>query len=470
MKVLFIVYDNASHLCTFPIGVAMLTAALKKAGHEVRIYNQDIHHYSTDHLKNFLTRDHFDLVSLSFIGGYWQYQKAKEIAAAINSLPSRKKSGRPWFAIGGHGPSADPEFFLKKLQADIVGIGEGEETIVELCDCLGEGGGFSGLDKIEGIAYRSGEEVHVNKRRPLIKDIDALPFPAYEDFPMEIYRLLRLPHIAPTDFCGQILSGRGCTFKCNFCYRMDKGFRPRSNDAIIDEIRFLNKRYNINYIAFFDELLMSSVKRTISFCEALLSSGLSIKWECNGRLNYAEPEVLELMKKSGCVFINYGIEAFDDRILKNMNKNLTTARIEQGIQNTLAAGISPGLNIIFGNIGENRETLQKGVNFLLKYDDGAQLRTIRPVTPYPGCELYNLAIKKNLIRDCEDFYENRHVNSDLLTVNFTELSDAEYYEALHDANKILLANYLSKKGSANQQLLKSLYQGKDASFRGFRHT
>ena len=124
------------------------------------------------------------------------------------------------------------------------------------------------------------------------------------------------------------------------------------------------------------------------------------------------------MKDAGCVFINYGIECMDDKILLNMHKNLTTKQIVEGIEHTLRAGISPGYNIIFGNIGENKDTLEKGVDFLLKYDDHSQLRTIRPVTPYPGCELYYYAIEKGLLKDCEDFYGNKHVNSDLLSLNF----------------------------------------------------
>ena len=124
------------------------------------------------------------------------------------------------------------------------------------------------------------------------------------------------------------------------------------------------------------------------------------------------------MKKAGCVFINYGIEAIDNDVLKNMKKSLTTEIIIKGIQATLDAGVSPGFNIIFGNIGDNRQTLKKGVDFLLKYDDGSQMRTIRPVTPYPGSPLYYYAIENGLLKDCEDFYENKHTNSDLLAINF----------------------------------------------------
>ncbi len=137
-------------------------------------------------------------------------------------------------------------------------------------------------------------------------------------------------------------------------------------------------------------------------------------------------------------------------------------------ENTLAAGISPGLNIIFGNIGENKEILDKGVDFLLKYADSSQLRTIRPVTPYPGSPLYYYAIDNGLLKDCEDFYENKHVNSDLLSVNFTNMSDDEFYNCLLDANKRLLTGYYQTVLSLTIKKAEILYIEKNPSFRGFR--
>jgi len=239
-------------------------------------------------------------------------------------------------------------------------------------------------------------------------------------------------------------------------------------EILNEEVAFLQKEYRINYVAFSDELLMSSVGRTISLCEAIINSGLKFKWYCNGRLNYAKPKVLKLMKEAGCVFINYGIESYDDDMLKVMNKVLTTKQIEQGIQATLDVGISPGFNIIFGNIGETKEVLMKGVEFLLKYDDGSQMRTIRPVTPYPGSPLFYYAIKEGLLNNIEDFYENKHTNSDLLTCNFTSLSDNEFYQVLSEANEILLDNYHNRVKLDMKKSLDSLYVGQNSSFRGFR--
>jgi radical SAM superfamily enzyme YgiQ (UPF0313 family) len=310
----------------------------------------------------------------------------------------------------------------------------------------------------------------VNQRRPLIKDLDLIPFPAYELFPMYFYRLLREPHCASGDFVAPMISGRGCSFRCAFCYRMDEGLRCRSTEGIIEEIKMLKTNYGITYISFFDELLISSIKRTTELCEGFIRAGLNIRWTCNGRLNYAKPKVLQLMKKAGCVFINYGIEALDDEVLRAMNKCLTVEQIVKGIEATLKEEISPGFNVIFGNIGDNKNTLQQAVDFLLKYDDGAQLRTIRPVTPYPGSPLYYYALKNGLLKDCADFYENKHINSDLLAVNFTDMSDKEFHKALYDANQKLIKNYFKNKTKTSLDEARRLYMELNVNFRGFRQT
>ena len=145
-----------------------------------------------------------------------------------------------------------------------------------------------------------------------------------------------------------------------------------------------------------------------------------------------------------------------------------TPLLVKGVEATLEVGISPGLNMIFGSIGDTPETLGQAVDFLLKYDDCCEIRTIRPVTPYPGSPLYYDAIEKGLLAGPEDFYENKHLNADLLAVNFTELSDDEFYACLQDANRRLLENYHRHQRQASLDQVAELYQTRDTSFRGFR--
>ena len=216
MRILIINYDNESLVQWFPQGNAYIAATLLKYGHEVEIYAQDVHHYPESHLKQKLDNEVYDVVGLSFIGGYYEYRKALKISEVINS-----SKNRPFFIIGGFGPSPAPHYFLKKTQADAIVRGEGENTIIDLLNHLEE---KKDLKDVLGIAYRVGDETFVNPSRPLIEDIDSIPMPAYHLFDMNHYRLLRLPNCSKTDFIIPVLSGRGCTFTCNFCYRMDKGF------------------------------------------------------------------------------------------------------------------------------------------------------------------------------------------------------------------------------------------------------
>lgn len=461
MKILLVVYDNDSATSEFPLGLGYIASVCRQAGHEVKVYEQNVYHQPEEDLLRLLDRERFDLVGLGVIAGYYQYKKLLKISEAIN-----KSRQRPFYVLGGHGPAPEPGFFFAKTGADIIVIGEGEHTILEVIEYLQ---GKRSIGSIQGIAYRQSGRCLQTPRRPTISDIDSIPYPAWDLFTMEHYVLHRLPRMKSADRGMAVVSGRGCTFNCNFCYRMDPGFRPRSAKSIIEEIAVLKDRYRVSYISFCDELLMTSEKRTEELCKELIKSRLGVKWLCSGRLNYATRSVLKLMEEAGCVFISYGVESMDDGILKVMNKGLTVKQITRGVENTLAAGISPGINIIFGNIGETKEALAKGVDFLLKYADHAQLRTIKPVTPYPGSALYYYAIEKGMLKGCADFYEKKHLNSDLVSVNFTPYSDKEFHRLLYQANRKLLTQYYRHQLSWVLHSAEKLYLKNDTSFRGFRH-
>ena len=295
MRVLLVIYDNDDYIHWFPIGLAYIAAVLIRHGYDVEIYNQDMHHYPESHLQQYLDNNKYDVIGLSFIGGYYQYKKALKISEAIN-----RSKNRPFFIIGGHGPTPEPEFFLKKTGADAIVMGEGEITILELMEALKN---KRTLHHVNGMAFRYDNQVIINEPRPLIDDIDSIPFPAYHLFPIQYYRLLRMPHCRKSDFVMPILSGRGCTFKCNFCYRMDEGFRPRSNESIIEEIKMLKRDFGITYIAFADELLMSSKERTISLCNDFIKHKIDVKWDCNGRLNLCQERCSQFDEKGRvCVY------------------------------------------------------------------------------------------------------------------------------------------------------------------------
>lgn len=442
-NVLFISYDNGSHIPFFPQNIYYLNGALRKQGHQVGIWFQDIHHGRPEDLRRLLNTANFDIVALGFVAGYYQYKVAKELSKAINESLKRDKLN---FVLGGHGPAGAPEYFLKKFEANTVVIGDGEEAICDIASTNCQG-------ILQGTPCNTDES----------------PIGTYQDFPMDIYRLIQWPTSERTDFCFPILSSRGCKWHCSFCYRMREGYHMRSVESIMEEIKYLHNQFQVNHFQFSDELLMASEKRTEEVCESLLELPFAIKWDCNGRLNYAKSSTLiGLMKKSGCEYVNYGIESLNQSILNGMRKGLTVEQIYKGVETTLQAAISPGLNLIWGFPGDTIENLDKAVEFLLKYDPCHELRTIRPVTPYPGCPLYYEAIEKGLLDGPEDFYERKHINSDLLTVNFTDIPDKEFHWHLKMANRSLYRNYLDKRWEDFGSQTSKLYSGNAKNFRGFR--
>lgn len=441
-NILLISYDNGSHLPFFPMNLFYLYGHLIKPNiHNVGLWHQDLHHGPDDGLLQILNTNPWDIVGIGAVAGYYQYKKLKSLSAVINASTRRDKFQ---YVLGGHGPAAEPEYFIKAMGSNSVVVGDGE----------------NGMDQIlsggNGIIYGKPWEE------------DSAPLDLYNKMPMDIYKLIRWPTSERTDFCFPILSSRGCKFNCSFCYRMREGYHLRAVEAIIEEIRYLHKHFLINHFQFADELLMASEARTAEICAALLALPFKIKWDCNGRLNYAKTDLLNLMKRSGCEYINYGIESLDQGLLNEMHKALTVERIHQGVEDTLKAGISPGLNFIWGFPGDTIANLWKAVNFIKKYDPCHELRTIRPVTPYPGTQLYKNAIKNGLLGGPEDFYEAKHVNSDLFTVNFTDIPTKDAHKALNNANIGLIENYLQKRGERQAKAAHKLYLNGDASFRGFR--
>jgi len=440
MRILLIAYDNGSHINEFPLGLGYVAAAFDVPGVKVDIYEDNIIHGGMDRLKKYLNTVHYDAVGLSACGGYWQYRKFKEILEAIQSLKHK-----PYFICGGHLFAPEPQYFID-LGVDCVVIREVEPVVNILIDAVAKGDrGIVGGDPA------------------VLANVHWIP---WYKFTMEHYVLKRYENCTTTDRTMDMLSGRGCLYNCSFCYRMVPGYRPRTPQDIVNEAYILKLNYRVSYINFADELLMTSNTRIYELCDALRS--LRIKWRCNGRLNFAGKLALQEMKSAGCVFINYGIESMDNEVLEKMHKHLDVDTIIHGVENTLAVGISPGLNIIFGNPGDSEESLRKGVAFIKKYADGAQLRTIRPVTPYPGTELYNRAVEMGLIRDIGDFYEKIHKNSDLLTVNFTDLTDKEFYGILHSANHSLIQDYYKKKRKDSLESCEQFYDSRNENFRGFR--
>jgi len=465
-RVLFVIHDLYQDDNNFPLGPAYLAAVLKKNNIDVQIYCQDVFHYTNDELSKYLEENEFILIGVGFLAARFK----ETIELLCNNINKYKKNA--WLILGSHGPSPIPEYILKTTRADIVVVGEAEETIVELAKCKISNGNLS---KIKGIAYSENNEMIINERRQPIKNLDLIPFPEWSLFPIEKYKTcLKLFNASDQDNTLSISTTRGCINKCNFCYRMEKGIRIRSVKNVIDEIKMLYNNYGINYFLTYDELFVYSKKWIKDFLNELKNNSLKIKFSCNARVDLFDEEIAVLLKECGCQFLNFGMESSDQNVLNIMKKRTTTEQNIKAAEITRNVGIGLGLNFIWGNIGDTEESLRNNVDLIKKYNTYDQIRTIRPVTPYPGCDLYYEAIKKGLLEGPEEFF-NKFKNSDLLTVNFTGIDNDKFYELLFNANKeLIIDHYLhtTKDINAEKKLINDFYElyfKKNLKFRGARN-
>jgi len=466
-KVLFIVHDVYQEDNDFPIGIGYMAAILKKEGVEVKICCQDIFHYSNEELaERFLKNENYDLIGFGFLAARFK----ETVVGLCETINQYKKDA--WLVLGGHGPSPIPEYVIKKTNADIITIGEAEETIVELLKCKIEKGDLS---EIKGIAYKNENRVVINERRKPVMDLDSIPFPEWSLFPMEKYtNCLKLFDADENDRTLGILTSRGCINRCNFCYRMERGIRLRGMDNLIEEIKLLGERYGVNYFPMYDELFNFPKKRILEFKEAIEKNNLKIKYSCNARVDIFDEESAIWLKESGCKLLNFGFESSDQNVLNLMKKNTTVEQNIRALEIARKVGIGMGLNFIWGNKGDTAKSLRGNVDLIKKYNTYDQVRTIRPVTPYPGCDLYYEAVEKGLLSGPEDFF-NKFKNSDLLTVNFTDIPEDEFYKLLFEANKDLITDhYVHTVGNMDEanrliQSFSDLYFGGKTNFRGARH-
>lgn len=470
-KVLFIIHDLYQDDIWFPLGPAYLAAILHKNGALVEAYCMDVFHYTNEELAEHLEKNNYDIIGLGFLAA-----RFKETVVGLCEVINKHKKDA-WFVLGGQGPSPISEYILRTTKADIVAVGEAENTIVDLLKCKIDKGN---LADVAGIAYLDNGQFKKTGPSKAVINLDEIPFPLWEIFPMEKYtiqsgRFNNRQSDRPDEKSLGILTVRGCVNRCNYCYRMERGVRARSVKNVIEEIKILHDKYKVSYFIMDDELFVISKKRLLDFEAGLKEAGLNIKFDCQTRVDIFDKEILEILKRCGCQFVAFGFESSDNWVLKMMNKNAT---VEQNIgvlkMVKEVGGLGMGLNFIWNNFGDTEEILKRNAELIKQYNTYDQCRTIKPVTPYPGCDLYYKLIEMGKLKGPEDFF-NRFKNADLILINNMDISDERAYELLLEANTDLINDHYEHTGGNMAEAeklirqLADLYSGKITNFRGARH-
>lgn len=360
-----------------PLGLGYIAAVLLQHGiTDVQIADAAAEHLSNQDLVARIKRDKVDLVGIT--ATTYSYFDAASLARDIK----KSTDGRVPVVLGGTHISAIPSHAMDCEAFDYGVIGEGEYTFLELVTKLARGEDPS---DVAGIAYRRDDELVFTPKRPLVMDLDTIPFPArnlmktrlYASLPTDVRYLPKFTQI-PT---------RGCPFQCNFCDSAavtGKKYRAPSPKYLVDEMEHLKKDFGVREVAFAATTFTVSHKKTEIFLEELTARRLNMAWTASTRVDVVDADLLKKMKQAGCWSIRMGIESGNDDVLKFIQRGMTTDEVRQVVGWADDAGLQIKAFFIVGHLIDTPATIQQSIDFAcsLPLDDvTVQINTPLPNTP-----------------------------------------------------------------------------------------
>ncbi len=404
------------------LGLGHLVSFLKARDFSSRIYNADIYQptrFVEAPFESTLKRIHRMYSGYSYIAKRWSsyYDRVNDldnpiwqdlrtvlrktqpkivgITSSVIAIPSalvvsrlvREELPGSKVVIGGPAATTCADELIHHDSIDLLVVGEGEETMVELSAfLLGRENSLSSLKKISGLMYRDGSEIIITGERSVIADLDSLPFPDRES----MFVLGDNGELKAVLSNADILASRGCPYPCKFCCAFltwgTRKTRFRSVDNILAEIIYLNRTYGQRKFVFWDDLFTASRKRTIELCAKIIKNVTDIEWVCLVRLNTIDAELLALMRDAGCREIQVGIESGNDRVLNHIGKDLTVNIILEKTALIQASGIRWMAFLIIGFPTETRSEMEETLNLAKKIHPTSI--TIGMFCPYPGTEFH----------------------------------------------------------------------------------
>ncbi len=403
---------------TPPIGLLLIAAVLRQAGHEVFFLDGV---YATEEDFHRVMRVHeIELVGLLMMGYGWNTSQ---------SFLLRLKDGFPAIPIVVGGPWPDvmqKECLEQNPAVDFAAAGDGEYIMRDLVACVERKGDLSA---VRGIAWRDGGAVRVNPKAALIYDLDALPFPARDLVDMAKYapsigHYHRLP---ATTMMGQ----RGCKHECIFCHTntwMRHGERYRSAANVVDEMQELEERYGVRDILFWDNNLTEDYDGIHTRCEEILRRDLSVIWSGNTRSDTLDLPTARLLRRSGCWKLLIGIESGVQKNLDTLKKGETLEQIERGVRICQQVGIRVFATVMFGIPGETYEEGLETIEFAKKLN--ADYTKFFTIGVHPGTALHDMADRYGT---CLGHAQSQSHQSSGFVPN--TMTKAQLDELIHRANR-----------------------------------
>lgn len=292
--------------------------------------------------------------------------------------------------LGGEHATALPHLVFEQAPIDYVVMGEGEETLLALCDRLDRGGD---LGDVDGLAVRDGTLVKINQPRRRIREVDDIPLPAWHHFDVGRYIDHRQPHGSADGRSMPLLATRGCPYQCTFCSSpgmWGTTWRPREVSKVVDEMELYAERYGANDFHFED--LTAVVRRDwiLDFCNELIRRNLNVSWQLPSgtRSEAIDAEVSRAMYAAGCRQFSYALESGSPEMLKKIKKKIHLDKAFESARSAMAAGIRVQCIFIYGFPGETwRQMAQTYATIIRCALRGFSEVSICALSPLPNTEI-----------------------------------------------------------------------------------
>jgi radical SAM superfamily enzyme YgiQ (UPF0313 family) len=344
-------YPRVDHVPQPPLGLLMIAAVLERAEFDVKVIDP-FETFTIEQIVDLIIIENPVIVGLSSNTAH--IEKALKISEAIKlrdkTIP---------IIIGGVHITCKPAEVLNNDSIDYVVIGEGEDTAVELCTAIVENNVSA---KILGIGFKQNNEQVFTGKRPLIEDLNTLPFPARHLLDSAFY--FKPPRIRGvwTKSTVVLMTGRGCPYQCIFCgsnVTFGRNVRRRSPENVMAELKLYRERYDVDGVWFADDTFTLNHAWVTKLCDLIINEGWKdFQWVCQARVNTITEDIVRKMKSAGCKQLEFGVESGSPKVLKILKKGADISLTKEAFAICHKVGMRSLGTFIVGTPGETVEDLQ----------------------------------------------------------------------------------------------------------------
>ena len=382
-----------------PMGLGYLASVVEKMGIEVKILDCLIRGWNNEEeVDDLLIRvglsdndiaEYVSKYNPDLVGINCQFSRQYKIYHNLFSLIKKTKPECITVSGGAH-VTACPDEVLSDPNCDFILLGEAEDSFKDFITAIMND---DDPGRVGGLGWKSNGKMVINEKRSWIMDLDSIEFPAYHLMDLDRYFGLYASHgMRHKERFAPIITSRGCPAKCTFCsaYKVwGRPYRMRSVDNVIEEMKLLKHKYGVEELMFEDDNVTANPKRAKELFSRMIEENLNFVWDTPNGVGIwsLTEEIIDLIKESGCVNLNFPVESGSQRVLsKVIKKPLNLNKVKKLISHCQKIKLNYSMFFVLGMPGETIEDMWTSFRFAA--DCGCYNPHISIATPYPGTELF----------------------------------------------------------------------------------